>query len=260
MKQLEIIKKYLQKLDIEPEATDVYLNLVRLGPSSALSIARKTGISRTQVYRHLEELELKGLVSAEKLSYGQLYRPLPLENIEGIIADRESQNAALRRNLSSMSAALEQIAGTGGQKATIRHYNGIGGLKQVNWNLTKAQKEFRVFEAAHLSQHLDQAFARRCRERYIEKGLKCYDLTNATTIKAAEIEPYDPGKSEARHIDPEILNIDFEIYMYDDVVTFLDYKSDQLHAIEIEHPSLSRMMCQLFDAMWSISKPITIEK
>lgn len=253
------IVKYLEKLGVEPEATNVYIQLVKHGHSSALQLAKITGISRTQIYRHLEALQQHGLTSAEQLSYGTLYRPLPLENIEGLLANREAETAAIRRNIGVMVQALQMIAGGSGPKAIVQHYYGLSGLKQANWNLTKADSEFRVFEAAHLSQHLDKAFARRHRERCIERGLTSYDLTNAATVKTAELEPFAPERTFLRHIDPEVLTINFEVYIYNDTVTLLDYHMENQMAMEIHHPSLHAMMRQLFDAMWSTATPLQVQ-
>jgi sugar-specific transcriptional regulator TrmB len=259
MGALQTIEKYLEKLGIEPETTRVYIELTKLGPSSALQLSRATKISRTQIYRHLEELQGNGLVSTEELSYGTLFRTLPFENIEGLVANRESETAAIKRNLGSMTAVLQQLSGSAGPKATIQHYYGLAGLKQVNWNLTKAEKEYRVFEAAHLSQHLDKAFARRCRERYIERRLTSYDLTNATEVTAKVIEPFDPSRTFFRHIDPKVLTISFEVYIYNDVVTLLDYSEESQAALEIHHPALKNMMQQLFDSMWNQAKLLRVE-
>jgi sugar-specific transcriptional regulator TrmB len=260
MSQVEVIQKYLEKLGIEPAATKVYIALFTEGPSSALQLAKQSGISRTQVYRFLESLQEAGLVSAEQLSYGTLYRALPLENIEGLLADREAETAAIRRNLGGMTAALQALAGGIGPKATVQHYYGLAGLKQANWNLTKADREYRVFESAHLSQHLDRAFARRCREQAIARGIRTYDLTNAETVKMSEVEPIDLRLSQLRHIDPTILTINFEVYIYNDVVTLLDYKEGHELALEIHHPTLKSMMQQLFDAMWAQAAEIKITR
>lgn len=253
------ITKYLEKLGLEPDATAIYIELIRHGHSSALQLAKATHISRTQVYRHLEALQSAGLTSAEQLSYGTLYRPLPLENIEGLLANREAETAAIRRGLGGMVQTLQAIAGGTGPQATVQHYYGEAGLKQVNWNLTKADKEYRVFEAAHLSAHLDQAFARRYRERCIERKLTSYDLTNAISVTAKEIEPFDAERTFLRHIDPSLLTINFEVYIYNNVVALLDYSADNQMAIEMHHPTLQAMMRQLFDAMWSQATPLTID-
>lgn len=253
------LQAYLSKLGLTPETTHVYVELVRLGPSSALQLAKKTGVTRTQVYRHLESLERAGLASGEQLNYGHLYRPLPIENIERLLADREAETAAMRTDLKSMSEILRTIAGSSGPTATVQHYYGLAGLKQVSWNLTKANGEYRVFEAAHLSQHLDKNFARRCRERYMERGLTSYDLTNAPRVSAAELEPFDPARTLVRYIDPAILTINFEVYIYNDIVTLVDYSGERQMALEIHHPTLHALMRQLFDAMWSNATPLTIQ-
>jgi sugar-specific transcriptional regulator TrmB len=257
----KVVQNYLQVLGIEPEASLVYLRLAEQGPSSALQLAKATGISRTQVYRRLEELQSAALVSAEQLSYGTLFRALPFENVEGLLAQREAETRSAQASLADMMALMQQLAGSTAPKATVQHYYGLAGLKQANWNLTKASKEFKVFEAAHISQHFDKddrAFARRHRERCIELGLISYDLTNDSVALAKDIEPFVRSRTHLRHIDPEILAIKFEVYMYNDVVTMLDYSPQQQLAIEMHHPAFHTMMEQLFDAMWRLATPLKI--
>src|SRR5690348_5984935 len=104
------ITEYLTKLGIDAGAIDLYIALIQAGYATALQLAQRTRVSRTQVYRHLEALQACGLVSAEQLSYGTLYRPQPLENIERLIADREAEVAGLRHDLGGAVAALHALA------------------------------------------------------------------------------------------------------------------------------------------------------
>ncbi|HUS26766.1 MAG TPA: helix-turn-helix domain-containing protein [Nevskiaceae bacterium] len=257
---VSVTKDYLQKAGLEPGAITVYLALHRIGPCSALQIAKSTGISRTQVYRHLEELQHFSLASYEQLSYGTLFRPLPLQNIEGTIANREVETTALRDGLGAAVEAMQQFASGGkATNASVQHYYGLAGIKQANWNLTKARHEYFVFEVAHLNDHLDKTFARRHRERCMERKIASHDLTNAGRVTAAEIEPFNPTKTFYRHIDPDILKINFEVYLYDDVVTLLDYSPDNQHAIEIHHQAMHDMMQQLYNVVWNIATPLVID-
>lgn len=253
------LQDYLTKAGIDSAATKIYIELTKIGPTSALRLAKSTDISRTQVYRHLEILQKNGLVAAENISHGTMFRAQPLENIEGVLADQQAQITALRSDLSAMADVVKSIAGSNGQKANVQHYYGIAGLKQANWNLTKAEKEYRVFEVAHLNEHLDPTFARRTRERMLEKNLTSYDLTNATEVTLKELEPINASRTFLRHIDPKILTINFEMYIYNDVVTLLDYSKDNVMALEIHHKSLNTMMRQIFDTVWNLGEPLEIQ-
>ena len=154
-------------------------------------------------------------------------------------------------------AGIEIPLGSAGPQASVQHHYGLAGLKQANWNLTKAKHEFRVFEVAHISDHLDKAFASRMRERIVERNLHSYDLTNATKVAMADIEPFAPSRTHFRHIDPQLLTINFELYIYDGVVALLDYSPQAMQAIEIHHPALHAMMKQLFESMWNLGEPLT---
>lgn len=256
MDNLKTLKNYLKRLGLSDACSAVYLELFKVGPTSALKLSKALRIPRTQVYRELETLQDIALVSADKLSYGTLFRALPLENIEGLLENRKAVTETLSKELSSMVESMQLLAGSRGPKASVRHYYGIAGLRQANWNLTKAQKEFRVFETKHLSEHFDPAFARRCRERVLERKLISYDLTNEKIHKRKDLDPVDLTKAKLRYIDPKVLDIKFEMYLYDDVVTLLDYSEQQRMAVEIHHHNLSTMMKQLFDAVWKTAEEV----
>lgn len=254
------VKTYLQNLGLPLEAADVYIALFMIEPASALQISRQTKQARTQVYRHLDALKNMSLVSAEKLSYGTRFRTLPLENIEGELASRDADTAKLRSSLDGVLDALRQMSNDRGRKSVgVQHYYGLSGVKQANWNLTKADKEYFVLEVAHLTSHLDETFGRRHRERCMERGLASHDLTNSKIVTKAELEPFDPAKTHYRYIDPKILTINFEMYIYNDVITLLDYDPKQMHAIEIHHPALNALMRQIYNALWGLGEPITLQ-
>jgi sugar-specific transcriptional regulator TrmB len=252
------IKKYLGRLGVEPEAATLYMELSRNGYSSALQLAKSTGISRTQVYRLLEGLQQIGLVNGEQLSYGTLYRALPLENVGPLLAEREAETAAIRGDLRAMTDALKALAGGTGPEAAVRHYSGMSGLQEVSWNLGRAQKEFRVFEGAQAKNQRDPAFARRCREQYAARSLYGRYLTNAEKIAMREVEPLDPAYVQYRHADPMALTISFDLYIYNDIVTLVDY--EHATATEITHSPLRMMLQQLFDAQWALATPLQISK
>lgn len=259
MKHTKTLQRYLLKLGITPEQSLVYLKLTQVGPTTALQLARDTGFSRTQVYRYLEDLSAAALVSQEKLSYGTLFRALSIDGLEGLIASREAELSSLKQGLPDVLKMLQFMAGSHGKKTTVHHFYGLAGLKQVNWNLTKAHKEFRVFEKKHITQHLDKSFGRRTRERIIERKIATYDLTNEKNHFLVDLEPIDLSRSVIRYIDPKILQIQFEMYIYNDIITLLDYSEDNNIAIEIRNQSLNDMITQIYESMWTSGEEVVIK-
>lgn len=126
----------------------------------------------------------------------------------------------------------------------------------MNWNLAKADKEFRVFELASLTKHLGKHFAEKNRERFADNNLISYDLTNNPEWQIdTNVDAY-AKRSQARYIDPAIFTIEFETYIYNNCVALLSYKKDDIFGVEIYNEKLARQQKQIFDLLWSQAKII----
>lgn len=260
MKSLPRVEQYLERLGIGRDTVTLYLELASLPNPSVLQLAKSLGISRTQVYRQLEVLRNYNLIDSRKLSHGTQYHALSLDNIESVLEDRQAELGQAKRDLDTMAQLVREFVAQEDNKSIIRHYYGLNGLKQANWNLTKADGEYRVFEAASLMHHFrsDPAFVRRCNERMAERKLISYDLTNIRNPNLTEMVPLDVRLAHYRYIDPAILSINFEVYLYNDTVTLLDYEPAVMNAVEINHPVLFKMMRQLYDIAWNMATPIEL--
>jgi hypothetical protein len=249
-RQLQV---YLKKVGIEPPAAKVYIELAKDGPCPALQLAKKTGLSRTQVYRYLDILQAYGLVYAEPLGHGTLFGALQLKNIEQLIAEREAQTTALRTGLNPMAAVLQQLVGGADTQTDIRHHYGQAGLKQATWNLTKAKSELRVFESGGLS--FDTLFTAQLRERFAKRHVASYSLTNASHVPPEGSAPISPALAHYRHLGSHVLAITFDMYIYDQTIALLEHNNGPLRATEITDPALHAVIGQLHNALWSVGEP-----
>ena len=254
------ITKQLEQFGLDEETAELYLALLKTGPQGVVSIAKRLNKGRNVIYRLIAELESRQLVSVAGKSFGKEYTALDPAAFEGLIAREEGRTSQMRASLDTMIDGLYAYAGGKGASKIV-HYDGVEGLKQVNWNLTKAKREYRVFELSHVSDYLDEAFSENLRHEWAKRGITSYDLTNQKTV-----EPYSKNLeyllkcSKYRYIDPAILDIQYEMFIYNDVVTLLDYKSDRLHAVEIHDAALSCMQRQLFDAIWAQGQDFVMDK
>jgi len=232
------------------ETALLYMALLKMGPCGIVALTRRVSLGRNVVYRLLADLERAQLVSVARKSFGKEYAPVSPLVFEGMIARREAETSQMRGSLALLVSGLQALAHAD-QPSKIVHYEGVEGLKQVNWNLTRAKKEFKVFELEPLSNYLDSGFAEKLRRIWVEKGITTYDITNRKSIVAytSDLE-YWREYSKYRYIEPSVLAIKFEMFIYNDVVTLLDYKTDAPHAVEIYNQALADMQRQLFDAIW----------
>lgn len=255
---LELEQK-LASFGLDNKTAALYTALMQGGPQGIVAITRKLGIGRNVAYRLIEELQEKQLVSVAEKSFGKEYSALGPAALEGLIARREAQTAGMRASLDTVVAGLQVLAGTD-TKTKIVHYEGVDGLKQVNWNLTKAKKEFRVFELSHVSDYLDKAFSEKIRHIWAEKRITSYDITNKKVIEPHTSErEYAEKYSKYCHIDKAVLDIKFEMFIYNNVVTLVDYGTDKPQAVEVYNQNLADMQMQLFDVIWKQGKEMPLD-
>lgn len=251
-----LVRNLLKKLSIEEEVVEIYLALLGAGEMTVLELSRKTKISRTQVYRFCEKLHELNLVTVDKKNKSATYIANNIDYLESYFISQQAHLQEQQEFSSSLAEVLKSEI-TNIPKVFVREFSGISGLKHANWNLTKATDQFYVVQYAYLNDHLDQEFTRRCREEYIKKDLQIYDINNHKEHNYAGLEPIKRENMHMRHISKEVLDINFELYIYDNVVTLLDYRKSQPWVLEIVHETFTKFAMALFQTLWSISKPVT---
>ncbi len=251
--QLKVVR-YLKHLGLDAEQADVYLYLLQHGPSTVLALSRGLKTGRTKLYPLLEDLAAKQLVAIHERHYGTSYEAQPPETLDFLVTEKERKAENLRGNLPAVTHALKALQLQAPTTSKVVEYHGTDGLKQMNYNLTKADGEFRVYELAGLDKHLGNHFANKLRQIYRDKNLKTYDLTN--NPNRANEPGVDLPLSQARYISPKVFNIQFETYTYNNCVSLLSYEADDIFGVEIYNDKLAAQQKQLFDLIWSQAKII----
>lgn len=245
---------YLKLLGLNDEQAHVYLYLLAHGPSSVLTISRGIKTGRTKLYPLLESLSQKQLIVTHERHYGTSYEAQPPQAVEFLVSEKERVAQGLRSSLPAVLNTLGALQTESPSHSKIIEYKGVDGLKQMNFNLTKADGEYRTFELAGLDKHLGSHFADKMRERYLETNLTSYDLTNNPNRR--QESGVDMPNAHVRYIDPKVFTIEFETTVYNNCVAMHSYDHDDIFGVEIYNDKLARQQRQLFDAMWAIAKPL----
>src|SRR5919202_922971 len=245
------VVRFLKQLQLSESHALAYLYMVEHGPQTVLNLSRGLGTGRTKLYPLLEELAGMQLITIHERHYGTSYEALPPDALEFLITEQERKAELLRGNLPSITSALERFRQNSPTSSKIIEYRGVDGLKQMNWNLTKATGEFRVFELKDLAKHLGTHFAEKLRSTWAEKKINSYDLTNDSKWSLeTKVDSYKTF-SKARYISTEIFTIEFETYIYNNCVALLNYEKNDIFGVEIYNHKLAQQQKQLFDLLWS---------
>lgn len=262
-KQQEIIQK-LNKIGLNRDQSRLYIELWTKGPKTVVQLSRHLSLGRNVIYRLLEELENKNLISKKERSKGAIFEALNYKNLKLIVDKRREKFEKSKNTLAELFEEFTTLKSASKVSSNVIHYHGIEGLKQVNWNLVDTKGMYRVYEVTRLSNYLDEKFAERLRNEWLRRKIHSRDLTNEKKVKTyTNIIEFMEKYSEYRHIDPEVLKIDTEVYIYNDVVTVLQYDAlkydpKSIFCVEIHNQALASMQKQIYDVLWDIAKPIEI--
>ncbi len=260
IKQKQILIENLKEFGLNSDEAYIYIELLKNGSSTSYSLHKNTGIGRSIIYKLLSSLVLKNLVSLEETSSSKIYSAFPYKNLSNLVEVKEAEVESMKKSLDNVFDNLSSIAKENSTKdSKVLHYYGIEGLKQVVWNTLRAKNKMRIFEVSRLSAFLQKSFAEKFREEAAIRGIQHYDLTNESHMAGwTDVKEFLDKYQKLRYIDPDILEIKFEIYIYNDVVTMIDYKDNELYAIEIHNQYLATLQTQLFDYVWKDAKEMEI--
>jgi sugar-specific transcriptional regulator TrmB len=253
-----LIKNLIEFGLTEIEAS-VYIELTRIGTSTSYKLHQVVGIGRSVLDKVLEDLISKNMVSLQQTNQSKVYTAHPYKNLSNLVEVKEAEVGVMKNSLNKI---YERFAGLDASilegNSQVLHYYGIEGLKQVVWNTLRAREEMRIFEVSRLSAFMQKQFAEKYREECAFRGIHHFDMTNESFIPGwTDVKAYLKN-NECRFIDPSVLEIKFEIYIYNDVVTLIDYKDNELLCLEIYNPFLATLQKQLFDYIWKDAKKMEI--
>jgi sugar-specific transcriptional regulator TrmB len=236
---------------------ELYLYLLKHDFVTALNLSKQLHMGRTKVYRLLDKLRARHLVEYKLSERGMRFGATSPQKFQQLVIEKEQQAESLRASLPELLAQLQQLAPASTSKSKVLYYQGIEGLKQVSYNITRAKDMLRVFEMEHLSDFLPFDFSEDIRHKLVKNRVQTRDLTNKKSFSGFTYEAkLIKDCSQFRYVDPKKLRINFEVLIYNDVYATYTYKDREIFCVEIYNSQLAKMQKQLFDFIWQQAKPM----
>jgi HTH-type transcriptional regulator, sugar sensing transcriptional regulator len=128
-------KETLKQLGFLDAEIDIYVTLLRLGPSKVSRLHHETGLHRTHIYDLLEKLKQKGLVSTFIQSGKKHFNAAPPSKILSYIEEK-------KEIVKGVLPELEELSKLPREETTIELFKGKEGLKTVLQDVLKTKKDY----------------------------------------------------------------------------------------------------------------------
>lgn len=248
----------LQPFGLDSEESQIYLDLLEKKVSTALKISRSSHVGRTKVYRILDKLIEKELVTQQLDSSGFKFVANDPSQIELLLSKKEGELTSLRHSLPQIIDLLKSKSGSGVPGSKIFYYQGQRGLSQVNWNLLNAKSEFLSYEVSTADAYLPIPESEKLRQEIVNKKIKSRTITNNPNLKLdSKVLGYIDKYCNIKYLSKHIVDIEADIFIYNDVFAMCHYLGGgEIFCFEMHNLQLANMQRQIFETLWKQACPL----
>ncbi len=255
------LKSLLQQLGLTEEEALIFMTLQE-GSKTPLIINRVTGISRTTVYRIIEDLRAKSLVRVSVDDRGGKHIEAAEPAIlEALLVDQEVALARQRSVLDETMHMLQTVRGEAPASSfKVVTFEGSAGLKQMLWNELKTKGEICIFSTDEtLASAAGARWAEKYRALITERKISCRSLENSDARHALEETKVIAYKDyyKVRYLPREALDIQQELTIHDDIVSIYNWNVDSEEVkigVEIHNKKYAEFLKKVFETYWVLAK------
>jgi sugar-specific transcriptional regulator TrmB len=256
---IDTIVIQLRELGLTSEQAKLYIELLK-EPATHLRLAHATGINRTKVYRIIDDLEKRSLVTRRTDDRGSFLVAADPSTLEVELVSKEESLKSQRVAFNSLLPTLQQIKANEASGFIVQTYEGAEGFKQMLWHELKAEGENLIFGSGTIEDLVpDGRWAEKHRAQTVDANYLIRELINPGekdkpfTLNEAFMDRYT-----YRNIEVDILLLKNQISIYNNTVATYHWRNDQKVGVEVINDNYAAMMRQLFENYWQIAhKTIT---
>ncbi len=252
----------LESIGLSQDESNIYSLLLKRGGMFASSIARISGVSRVMVYRTLDQLISKKLVSKTEKK-GEIARFFPEHPFGlGKLVDEEKRaierkEKALEGIIGSLSADFVRLTGEPGVRVLV----GVSGYKESLQDIEKTEGEICLIRTARdqdspeILASIHEHIVRR-----VKKGIHTRIIAPFLDSYTKEVIVRDNERLvERRFIPKDQLQTTAQLTIYDDKVATVSYQAENPIITIIQDKDISRTFLSMFNYMWQQADEYTRE-
>ncbi|MEK6885833.1 MAG: helix-turn-helix domain-containing protein [Nanoarchaeota archaeon] len=236
------IELQLRGAGLTENEAKLYSTLLEMGPKTASTLAKKTGMHRRVIYDTADRLIKKGIISYIEENNKKIFQPANPQRILQVIKEKEQ---AVNTIMPLMTALFEQDSEHPRKETAF--FKGINGLKSIFEDQLAEKKEILIVGASPLAYEMLDIYFHWFDKKRIKEKIKAKIIFNKSDEKV------DVPLSEIKYL-PEKYSSNLAINIYSDRVALILWKKENPLGILIKEQEIADAYRKHFELMWKIAK------
>jgi sugar-specific transcriptional regulator TrmB len=254
----DTIRSQLHALNLSIDEAEIYLSLLQ-EPSTHLRLSRETGISRTKVYRLVEQLKKRSLVSTRVDDRGSFLVAADPSTLEVELVTAEESLKQRRSILEEIVPSLAALQAKDSKAFVVRTYEGEEGLKQMCWHELKTRGELLSFGNGTIEEIIaNHRWAEKHRALSAEAGYTIREIISTDAQPTFTSNDLFMQRYKCRSILPKLITFNEQTVIYNDTVAIYHKASERKLGVEIISPAYATMFRNIFEHYWQLATPSPI--
>lgn len=240
----------LKKLGFSDKQIKVYLELLRLGPSSVRKLAEITGLNRGTIYEVLKDLQEKQVINYYNKDTKQYFVAEDPEKLQDLVARESVAISEVAKKLDDFIPELKSLYNKDGERPVARYFE-KSEIKKILEEVLEIcesidEKEYRIYSAAGIREYLYQDFETFSDVR-VSKGIKVKVIACG---EGGELRGFDERK-----FLPAVPEKPTYILIYPGRTAYISLNAQgEMVGVVIENEGVSATQKLIFDALWKTLK------
>jgi sugar-specific transcriptional regulator TrmB len=243
------IEKSLAAFGLSDLETRIYATLVKHPSITVLQLSRLMDVKRTNLYRLLDNLKAHGFITEQvddKTTYFSAADVHAFKN----------QVKTLETSLSNIESWIKDLTESHPDSTEVKFYRGIAGLQYMEWQKCEVpHSEVLILDSSQWHHRLTSEFAEEIRSEMVTKDIHVREICNPSSVEESWTtnKTFEKNHYQYRTIDPKILTVKQDIYIFKNHIQLQSYAEDDLVGIDLHSPLYAAMFTQIFEILWNMS-------
>jgi len=247
-----MVSESLVKIGLSKSESEIYLKLLEVGSCKAGRLAKETNYNRTTIYKALESLIQRGLVSYVLKENRKYFEPSDPKNIIQEIDKEEECIKKKKEEIKNLLPKLGCLFEKSKEEMEAKIFKGVKGMKSVFNDILKTMRRGDEYLAFGVPKHAEsiwgyfEEFNKTLQKNKVKSKI-IFDERAKKNIGSCKRYGYEVRTLSKEFMSPAEVNI-----YKDNVVIVLWHKTPL--AILIKGEDISKSFRQYFELLWKIAR------